>query len=191
MKRATFCLLLLALCASRAQAHPERMIPLVLAEPAVQAALEAFPESRESRYGFIDGYCEAFLDHWRHCARISAGRFRKSFTNAPRTCGYAEGNEALPDQMKKTHVTPLDFGYTLQTLTGTFTQGFEKKQFTVAATNEKIWLSRGLLRSLPADREITISAFVSPLSRLGFGHMNQWKRELIVVKRVEQTDEIR
>ncbi|CAM2767870.1 hypothetical protein [Rariglobus hedericola] len=163
-----------------AQAFPPRPpIPSVLVEPALAAAKAAFPDDKEKRLNYISGYCEAFLDNFRYGSRIqNVYRNSDDVWNSGRNSGL----KAFPEIQKNSYISPMDFGYTLQTLTGTYVTGFETGHFLLSETKEKVEIFLGAVDSLPADREIRIKAFVSPESIIGVGHFNAYRRSIIVVQ---------
>ena len=159
------------------QIWPARVVPLHLAEPAVDESLKAFPEDRQARYMFVAGFCEAFLDSWRYASRLQD--FHRNFSEEPWGQGYKAGKVAR--EKLEISVSPADFGYTLEVLTGTFRVGFETSEFVVSASERRFHTNLGLEDSIP-ETEVTVRAWVSPKSSLGYGHFNQWNQEIILTE---------
>ena len=164
-----------------AQPYPPRpAIPSALVESAVDSAKAAFPNEKEKRLSYIDGYCSAFMDHFRYGSRISNLTVRRS--DEAWMTGRKAGLESFPEAQKEQHLSPLDFGYTIQSLTGTYAGGFETNHFRIKGTGERLEIFLGTVDSLPVDTEVTIQAYVSPESLIGVGHFNAYKRSIIVMK---------
>jgi len=176
-------LILFAILSSQANAQiwPARTIPLHLAEQAVGAAREKYPKKKQSRYEFIDGYCEAFLDSWRHAS--FGGVVDRGPSRDPRGQGYKAGKAAQKDA-DDNMITPADFGYQLRELTGVYQGRFEHSEFVEASSGTRYHVNMGSVKSVPAGK-LTVKAWVSPVSTLGYGHFNQWKQEIILQKVVK------
>jgi len=177
-----FPLLLFLLIFSTALQAQSLPIPLKLAEPAVTAAQKAFPDNKESRLPFIQGYCQSFLDSWRdgiHAANVTRG-----FSDKPTEAGYSAGKAALAAEAaakaREVGVSPADFGYTMKVIEGTFVPGFETSHFLTADTGEKFHTCFGMVNTLP-EGKVKVNVWISPEALMGYGHMGQWKREIILI----------
>jgi hypothetical protein len=164
---------------SHAQIRPARTIPLHLAEDAVITAQKEFPDDKQSRYGFIDSYCQAFLDSWRYGDRFN--NLQRGASSDSLEKGYTAGRKALREENKASFISPSDFGYLIQDLEGEYTGRFERSEFIANKTGERFHVNLGNEKRLPAGNT-KIRAYVSPETALGFGHFNGWKREIIVIK---------
>ena len=169
--------LLIGIGSLQAQIWPKRTIPLNLAEPAVKEAMIAFPDHKSNRQLFMYAFCEAFLDQWRYIAR--PGTIRHGDDKSAYSQGYNAGLRALAGDLKQSSIGPDDFGYVLKTIEGTYKGGFESSEFKVEATGERFHTNPGFIKDLP-EGKVRINVWMSPETELGFGHMNQWKREIII-----------
>ena len=164
----------------------EPMIPLALAEPAVEAAKKEWPDNADMRRVFISSYCEAFLDAWRYGRRADnigiTKRYRSGFV------GYETGMQAKLKELKNTRITPADFGYKTVSIEGTYKSTFEISEFIEGVTGERYYVNLGDVEVLPQGK-VRLLAWVSPEASLlmgherlvGFGHMGRCKLELIVI----------
>jgi hypothetical protein len=173
----------MAVCA---QTWPAKTIPLHLAEDAVIAAQNEYPEDKQSRYGFIDSYCMAFLYSLRFGDQNT--NVHLGYSDDARQKGYNAGINALREGSIGTSITPADFGYLIKDLEGEYHGGFEKSEFVVSTTGERYHLNKGNEKRIPAGN-IKIRAYVSPESSLGYGHFNGWKREIIVIQVLDSENE--
>jgi len=169
--------LLVGIGSLQAQIWPKRTIPLDLAEPAVKEAMIAFPDHKSNRQLFMYAFCEAFLDQWRWGSR--SGTITRQHDKSPYSQGYDAGMRALAGDLKEFNITPSDFGYVLKSIEGTYKGRFESSEFEIAATGERLHTNLGLIEGLPKGK-VRINVWMSPETDLGFGHMNQWKREIII-----------
>jgi hypothetical protein len=172
MRLLLFLVFLSSVCTLEAQ---KPTIPTTLAEPAANAAMAAFPNDRNKRLIFMSSFCEAFLDQWRHIASpqtIARG------DQSPYDQGYNAGLRALAGDLKQNDVTPSDFGYLNKTIEGTYNGDIESSEF-IEETGERFHTNFGFITRLPAGK-VRINVWMSPDTVLGFGHFNQWKREIII-----------
>jgi len=159
---------------------PARTIPVELAEPSANAAMVAFPDDRNSRLTFMFSFCEAFLDQWRHIASPHPQTIPRG-DKSPYDQGYNAGLRALAGDLKKNDISPSDFGYILKTIEGTYKGEFESSEFQIDKTGERFHTNFGFVTGLP-EGKVRINVWMSPETELGFGHFNQWKREIIIVE---------
>ena len=169
--------LLVGIGSLQAQIWPKRTIPLDLAEPAVKEAMIAFPDHKSNRQVFMYAFCEAFLDQWRWGSR--SGTITRQNDKSPYSQGYDAGMRALAGDLKEFNITPSDFGYVLKSIEGTYKGGFESSEFEIARTGERFHSNFGFIEELPKGK-VRINVWMSPETELGFGHMNQWEREIII-----------
>ena len=164
---------------SHAQIWPARTIPLHLAEDAVLSAQKEFPDDKQSRYGYIDSYCQAYLDSWRYGYRFN--NLQRGASSDALEKGYNAGRKALREEGQASFVSPTDFGYLIQDLEGEYTRRSERSEFIAGKTGERFHLNMGNEKILPTGK-MKIRAYVSPETSLGFGHFGGWKREIILIK---------
>jgi hypothetical protein len=169
--------LLIGIGSLHAQIWPKRTIPLNLAEPAAKEAMVAFPDNKSNRQLFMYAFCQAFLDQWRWGSR--SGTITRQHDKSPYSQGYDAGMRALAGDLKESSISPEDFGYVLKTIEGTYKGGFESSEFKVEGSGERFYTNFGNISDLP-EGKVRINVWMSPETELGFGHMNQWKREIII-----------
>ena len=160
-----------------AQISPERTIPLALAEPAAKKAMMAFPDNKNERLYFMYAFCEAFLDQWRFMAHPHTVIWGDEKSSGSQ--GYKAGVAALSGELKDARITPSDFGYVIKSIEGTYKGGSESSEFLIDATGERFHTNLGFIEKLPSGK-VRINVWMSPETQLGFGHFNQWKREIII-----------
>jgi hypothetical protein len=171
---------LLGFCPLRAQT-----IPVALAESASKQAMMAFPDSKEDRIVFMQSFCEPFLDQWRYMARPV--EILHGDAKTPYARGYKAGLKALAGNPQLS-VDPGEFGYVFKTIEGTYNGGFELSEFVVDGTGERFHTNSGMLAKLP-EGKVRLNVWMSPETVRGFGHFNQWKREIILVEIAENKNQ--
>lgn len=179
-----FCSLLMAIGAllsfsASVAAQSDLPIPLRLAEPAVQHALKAYPEDTEKRRKFIEGYVSAYLYSLR------SGESFKNLTvksNVERERGYTCAYKEIVDSPTRSLlIEPDEFGYRLVSLTGVYRFDLELSEF-VADDGAKYHVEWGGNEfSFKSGQQVKLSGWLSPQWGLGFGHVNRWKQEVIVL----------
>ena len=180
------CLLLIAFLLGHGSLHAQsNTIPLALAESAVKQAMVAFPDNEKSRRSFMYAFCEAWLDQWRCMARTSEFPRTTSrdqgYTEPSRKLGYEAGLKAVTRDFSDSNISPSDFGYVLKSIEGTYRGRFESSEFEIDATGERFHTNFGFVTELP-NGKVRINVWMSPETEHGFGHFNQWKREIIIVE---------
>jgi|GEM_PF-6701915 len=162
--------------------HAGSTIPLVLAERAVEKALKDYPSDKEARLTFIETYCRAFLDEWRFG---TMSHTTVSFSDKIAQSAYAAGVEDRIKLRGEFNVSPSDYGYTIKTITGFYSGGFEVSELIEEPTKEKFHVNFGDVEGLPQG-VVRVQAWVSPEHHIGFGHDALWKREIILIKHLKE-----
>lgn len=152
-------------------------IPVELAEPAVQHALKAFPHNAEYRKQFIRGYADAYL----YSLRVGKS-FKHLTVNSTEAgnLGYATAAKEILRAGKSDSIHPEAFGYRFIQMTGVYRSDLELSELETD-DGRKYHVSRGDVEEIPQEVKVKLSGWLSPEWGLGFGHVSQWKQEIIVL----------
>lgn len=154
------------------------IIPVPLAETAVLAARERFPDDSLKRGEFIEEYAEAYLDFLR-LGGAGFERMKKMAGGGGRQAGFDAARAAILDPKTRMTVTPANFGYGLIIIDGTYRGGFEVSEFK-SDDGEAFEISWGETPAPRTGSKVRVIGYVSPKTLSRFGHMGAHDREIIV-----------